>query len=89
MDDDKHGSVGQCALGCCPHVDRNDLRCATRFNLGRIDQAFSVCFGAFHACPMYHRMNLEQSDQAPMAEPSPGVVVNAHGLSLPLLPTGT
>ena len=45
--------------GACPHVDRNDARCGHRFSLGRIDQAFSVCFGAFHACPLFHRLSDE------------------------------
>ena len=43
----------------CPHVDRNDARCSHRFSLGRIEQAFSVCFGAFHACPLFRRLNHE------------------------------
>lgn len=45
--------------GVCPHVNRNDPRCSSRFSLGRMEQAFSVCFGAFHGCPMYHRINAE------------------------------
>lgn len=45
--------------GVCPHVDRNDARCSHRFSLGRIDQAFNVCFGSFHACPLYHRIGGE------------------------------
>lgn len=40
----------------CPHVDRDDARCGHRLTLGRIEQAFSVCFGAFNACPLYHRL---------------------------------
>lgn len=43
----------------CPHVDRNDTRCGHRFSLGRIEQAFNVCFGSFHACPHFHRINNE------------------------------
>ena len=27
---------GRDTTGCCPHVDRNDPRCGTRFSLGRI-----------------------------------------------------
>jgi hypothetical protein len=49
----------------CPHVDRNDPRCNSRFSLGRIDQAFCVCFGAFHACPMYHQINADLSGNRP------------------------
>ncbi len=45
--------------GACPHIDRNDERCAHRFSIGRIDQAFNVCFGSFRACPHFHRFNNE------------------------------
>lgn len=47
------------AAGACPHVDRNDARCSHRFSLGRIEQAFNVCFGTFHGCPLYHRIGGE------------------------------
>lgn len=43
----------------CPHIDRNDVRCGHRFRLGRIEQALDVCFGGFHGCPMFHRINRE------------------------------
>lgn len=43
----------------CPHVDSNDHRCASRFSLGRLDQAFGTCFGAFGECPIYHAINRE------------------------------
>ena len=49
---------------CCPHIDRNDSRCGHRFNLGRIEQAFDVCFGAFHTCPMYKQKNREDAEHA-------------------------
>ncbi len=45
--------------GACPHVDRNDARCGHRFSIGRLDQAFNVCFGSYHACPLYQRINDE------------------------------
>ena len=45
--------------GACPHVDRNDARCGHRFSLGRLDQAFNVCFGAFHACPLFQQLSGE------------------------------
>src|SRR5688572_11588352 len=45
--------------GGCPHVDRNDARCGHRFSIGRLDQAFNVCFGSYHACPLYQRINNE------------------------------
>ena len=47
----------------CPHLNRDDARCASRLCLGRLEQAFSVCFGAFHVCPMYHVINREAARQ--------------------------
>ncbi|MCP3905329.1 MAG: hypothetical protein GY715_17010 [Planctomycetes bacterium] len=76
--------------GVCPYVNHNDLRCATRFSLGRIEQAFSVCFGAYYGCPMFHRINGERT-----RSPEPAVVPltissgTGHGTGLPLRPTGT
>ncbi len=48
----------------CPHLDRDDARCAHRLSLGRIDQAFSVCFSAFHACPVFQRISAEPPQPA-------------------------
>ncbi|MBT8484768.1 MAG: hypothetical protein HKO59_02810 [Phycisphaerales bacterium] len=73
--------------GACPHIDRNDPRCATRFCLGRIEQAFSVCFGAFHGCPMFHRINCEETDVAPV--PALVTITVARHAVEPLRPTGT
>jgi len=78
------------SAAACPYVDRNDPRCATRFSLGRIEQAFSVCFGAYYGCPMFHRINSERT-------PTPRAAVvqltimsgSGHGRGLPLRPTGT
>ena len=53
--------------GACPHVDRNDARCGHRLSIGRLDQAFSVCFGSFHACPHFHRINNEVAIDDPDA----------------------
>jgi len=74
----------------CPHIDQNDQRCGHRFSLGRLDQAFSVCFGAYHGCPMYHRLNAEASAlrRARQAEPAL-ITVTAHGQPVALRPTGT
>ena len=83
MDDDSRGTTP----GACPHVDRNDHRCGSRFSLGRIDQAFCVCFGAFHGCPMYHRINTEQTDERRVAEVT--VTIAGNGIELPLRATGT
>lgn len=80
----------------CPHVDRNDARCGTRFSINRIDQAFSVCFGSFHGCPMFHRINGElrsraqHVDETPLTLPFVAVTVHAnHRRHQPLRATGT
>jgi len=73
----------------CPHVNRNDPRCGTRFCLGRLDQAFCVCFGTYYACPMYHRIN----DEITRAERRPALLVTTtisrHGVKRPLRATGS
>jgi len=71
----------------CPHVNRNDLRCASRFNLGRIEQAFCICFGAFQGCPMYHRINDEQWS-ARRAGPCTPLTISNHDAAA-LRPTGS
>jgi len=76
-------------LGSCPHVNRDDQRCNSRFSLGRIDQAFCVCFGAFHVCPMYHQINTEVAHQREAQAQPPLIRVTANGSALPLLATGT
>ncbi len=45
----------------CPHMDANDPRCAARFNLATIGDAFTICQGVYHGCAIYHRINLEAS----------------------------
>ena len=83
----------------CPHVNLNDARCGSRFSLGRLEQAFSVCFGSYRGCPMYHRINgevaqppsmhLTRRESAGPAAPLPQVTITAHGRSISLRPTGT
>ena len=84
------------AKECCPHVDQNDPRCGHRFSIGRIDQAFNVCFGSFHGCPMFHRLNREADasmrSRAPeVAEdgPIPLISITTNGRALALRPTGS
>jgi len=89
----------------CPHVDRNDPRCSGRFSLGRLDQAFTVCFGCFRGCPMYHRINRElhagsehvdattdaTTHATAHASQSPAslIALTAHGRDVPLRATGS
>ncbi len=85
---DRHDhTIANCT---CPHIDRDDPRCASRFNIGRLDQAFSVCFGSFHGCPMFHRINHEQFRRERQVDARvPLITITAHGRSIPLRPTGT
>ncbi|MCZ6834666.1 MAG: hypothetical protein O7G85_02735 [Planctomycetota bacterium] len=89
MDD----AVGRNSLGSCPHVNRNDHRCSSRFCLGRIEQAFSVCFGTYQVCPMYHQITQELTEaQAVASKPAatlPVVSITSHGQNVPLRATGT
>jgi hypothetical protein len=99
MDEAMSANNGQRADGC-PHLNSDDPRCASRLCLSRLDQAFTVCFGAFHACPMFHRINgelsrhaEESSDSGP--EPAlpdaglPPIRLTIQAQAVALRPTGT
>jgi hypothetical protein len=51
----------------CPYVEQSDVRCASHFNLGRLDQAFDHCFEHAGFCPVYNRLLREarRLDAAP------------------------
>jgi hypothetical protein len=92
MDDVAAARRQSTTTGCvCPHIDRDDVRCASRFNISRMDQAFSVCFDSFHGCPMYHRINREQARMVMHNHPAepPLISITAHGSAITLRPTGT
>lgn len=77
-----------------PHVDRNDSRCAHRFSLGRLEQAFCVCLSAFHGCPMFHRINSEVRAATATLDchSNPLIQLTTHAnvnRDLPLRATGT
>jgi hypothetical protein len=76
----------------CPHVDRNDMRCGNRFSLGRIEQAYDVCFGSYLGCPMFHRINSElarlKSDAEGSIDRPPLVAITIHAAGQPLRATG-
>jgi hypothetical protein len=72
----------------CPHVNRDDPRCASRFRLGRIEQAFAVCFGAYHACPMYFGINRDLAQARRAANPVVTVTISRHERDV-LRATGT
>lgn len=85
----------------CPHIDRNDPRCASRLTLGHLDQAFDLCVGAFNRCPIFTRLRNELAvgdtptrftpprlrliDDGPL----PLVTVTCGGRDVALRPTGT
>jgi len=73
----------------CPHVNRNDPRCATRFSLGRIDQAFCVCFGTYHGCPMYHAINDDLARARARPQATVAITASGHAVTLPLRATGS
>ncbi len=75
--------------GACPYVNHDDPRCSSRFSLGRIDQAFCVCFGAFTTCPMYIQITDERASGRRDRRPVPLIAVTANGSALPLRATGT
>lgn len=72
----------------CPHLDRNDLRCARHFRLGRLSEAFGVCCDAYHGCLLYHRLNQETATAGATAGAST-TELTIHGRIEPLRPTGT
>jgi hypothetical protein len=85
MDDRSHG-----AHDCCPHIERNERMCASRFTLNRVDQAFSVCCGSWHCCPMYARISMQIAEDEAVDVPVPVVLtVHTDGRLERLRPTGT
>jgi hypothetical protein len=44
------------ALHCCPYIEDGHSACSSRFTLGRLDQACSVCFGSYKSCAMYRQL---------------------------------
>ena len=51
----------------CPFLDENDERCASRFRLDALCEAFEVCCGGFHSCQTFHRLSREAIDQGSSA----------------------
>ena len=79
----------------CPFLERGDPRCGRRFTLDRIDEAFSVCFGAHHGCEQFHRLrrgDLDARAAAGSGSVVPAVLkITAHGSTEPrrIRPTGS
>jgi hypothetical protein len=69
------------------------------FDAATVDP-FSVCFGSFRGCPMYHRINNElhrrhsaarllEAFTTPVKPVTPVIAITHHGRAVPLRPTGT
>ncbi len=41
---------------CCPFIDRDDSRCASKFKLGRLHNAFGICMNEYQRCATYHQI---------------------------------
>jgi hypothetical protein len=44
----------------CPFLNRDDDRCSSSFQVGRLDHAFRHCFGNYAACPSYLELLVER-----------------------------
>lgn len=55
----------------CPHLGRDDARCAYRFRLDNLEELFEICCQRFEGCALYYRINRELSDsETPMEDES-------------------
>ena len=78
---------GQTECSTCPFIDRNDHRCAARFTLSRLNEAFEICLGEYRSCGIYQQLRHGTS--------RPTVVITYKGrpaavvASRRLRPTGT
>ncbi len=80
----------------CPHINRNDPRCAARLTLGHLDEVFDLCVGAYRRCPIFTRLQAERTggrDQPQLRliddGPPRSVTVTCHGRAIALRATGT
>lgn len=81
--------TSQKIMSACPHIDRDDPRCASRLCLGQLEQAFCICFGSYRSCLMYHRINSEQERNPQSNLLNHLVALTSNGNNLPLRQTGT
>ena len=67
----------------CPFMDLDDHRCASRFSLSRLNEAFGICMNRYLACPTYYRLLREHNGVTP-------ITINGQPVARrPLRPTGT
>jgi len=55
----------------CPFIDRDDPRCAHRFTLSHVSEAFTYCLHQYTRCPFYHDLTREQEEGEREPEPIP------------------
>jgi len=65
----------------CPFIELDDERCASRFTLSHLAEAFEMCFDRYQSCPTYYRLAQQHPDKQLR------VHLTAHGRSLQ--PTGS
>ena len=80
--------------GSCPHLSRNDARCAHRFRLPQLDQLFEVCCDRFLSCTVYHHLTREgQASEGqslrPGLTPSTPFQLTINGATEHVRPTGS
>jgi hypothetical protein len=73
----------------CPHLDRNDQRCACHFRLGRLSEVFQVCCDEFHGCLLYHRLNQESAAAGVSRGTDSTTELTIHGRTEQLRTTGS
>jgi len=66
------------AAVACPHLEQDDPRCASRLCLGRLEQAFAVCLGAYQGCVVFQQLTIE----ACAVSAGPFVASHANRVSL-------
>lgn len=70
----------------CPFIDEADPRCAGRFSLSRLGEAFGICLNKHRCCSIYSQLRRELGEPIPitiharpLAAPRPPVAVDANG----------
>jgi len=46
-------------LQICPYLEAADQRCAQRFTLEKLDEAYRFCFGSPERCSIYRMLSSE------------------------------
>jgi len=54
----------------CPHLGGSDRRCAGRWTLDHLDEAFTYCLGAFRHCQVYNAIAVERAGERRFIDPS-------------------